>query len=331
MHGTVQAGERNYWEKYKSIFVSDDGRIIDYFQDKVSHSEGQGYGMVLAVAHNDKATFEKIWRWTDNNLLKRKDHLFVWQWGERPNGDWDILDYNNATDGDILIAYALLKAGSQWKNTDYIEQGMKTVEAIRKKLATSWQGYSLLLPGYEGFQKGDRLSLNPSYFILPAFRLFAKRENKQFWEKIYSDSLSIINKSQFGKWGLPSDWIKLSSSGIEADTRKSPYFGYNAVRVLLYLSYEFKPAYPRGLKKIFSSYQKIGYIPLHIDLERDSLSLIKAPAGFYAVYALAAKKSGHKSLAKTLFKEAEKLLSKEKRSYYSFVLFLLATSKDVFS
>ena len=331
MHGIVQAGELHFWEKYRSTFVSADGRIIDYSQDKVSHSEGQGYGMVLSLAYNDKVTFEKIWRWTNNNLLKRKDHLFVWQWGKRPGGDWDVLDYNNATDGDILIAYALLKAGKKWKNASYTEQGLKTVEAIRKKLATSWQGYSLLLPGYEGFQKSDRLSINPSYFILPAFRLFAKTENKPFWNKIYSDSISIIGKSQFGKWGLPSEWIKLSESGMEPDTRKSPYFGYNAIRVLLYLSYESKPEYPKGLKKIFSSYHRNGYIPLRIDLERESLSLIKAPAGFYAVYALAAKKSGQRSLAKKLFKEAEKLLSEESKSYYSFVLFLLATSEEVFN
>ncbi len=166
---------------------------------------------------------------------------------------------------------------------------------------------------------------------IEGFFLFAKTENKPFWEKIYSDSISIIGKSQFGKWGLPSDWVKLSKSGIEPDTRKSPYFGYNAVRVLLYLSYESRPSYPKGLKKIFSLYHKVGYIPLNVDLERDSLSLLKAPAGFYAVYALAAKKSGQVSLGKKLFKEAENLLSKEKKSYYSFVLFLLAKSEDVFN
>ncbi|MDT8316949.1 MAG: glycosyl hydrolase family 8 [bacterium] len=329
MCSAASAGQLDYWEKYKSEFLSDDGRIIDYSHEKISHSEGQGYGMVLALANGDRPTFEKIWHWTDNNLLKRKDHLFAWQWGERPNGDWDVLDYNNATDGDILIAYALLKAGKDWNNSAYTKQGMETVGAIREKLATSWQDYSLLLPGYDGFQKSDRLSINPSYFILPAFRLFAKMENKKFWEKIYSDSISIIAEGQFGKWGLPSDWIELSGSGMEPDTGKSPYFGYNAVRVLLYLSYESKPEYPRGLKKIFSSYNTNGYIPLRIDLERESLSLLKAPAGFYAVYSLAAKRSGQRSLSNKLLKEAENLLSKEKKSYYSFVLFLLATSEAV--
>ena len=330
-NSTAQAGRIDYWERYKSAFLSDDGRIVDYFQDKISHSEGQGYGMVLALAHKDKATFEKIWRWTDNNLLKRKDHLFVWQWGKRPGGDWDILDYNNATDGDILIAYALLKAGREWNSSVYTEKGMKTVGAIREKLSASWQGYSLLLPGYEGFQKGDSLSINPSYFILPAFRLFAEMEKKQFWEKIYSDSISILNRAQFGRWGLPSEWIKLNGTEIKADTGKSPYFGYNAIRVLLYLSYESSPPYPGGLKKIFSFFDKNGYIPLRIDLESEELSLIKAPAGFYAVYALAAGKSGRKSLEKKLLKEAEDLLAKETRSYYSFVLFLLATSEGVFN
>jgi len=60
MHSAASAGQLDYWGEYKSTFLSDDGRIIDYFQDKISHSEGQGYGMVLAVVYNDKATFEKI-------------------------------------------------------------------------------------------------------------------------------------------------------------------------------------------------------------------------------------------------------------------------------
>ena len=330
IQSTLHAGEPALWDKYVSTFVSLDGRVVDYFQDKVSHSEGQGYGMLLAVAHDDKKSFNKIWKWTRDNLAKRKDNLFVWQWGERPNSDWDVLDYNNATDGDILIAYALLKAGQKWKKTSYTKRGLDIVAAMREKLAVSWQGHTLLLPGYEGFQNGEEISINPAYFILPAYRLFAKVDDKKFWDKVYSDSVSIVNKSQFGIWGLPSDWIKLSKSGIKADTKKSPYFGYSAVRILLYLSYETNPPYPEGLDKIFFVYDKMGYIPLNVDVKRDSLSLVTAPAGFYAIYAFAAKRSGHPSLSKTLFKEAEKVLSREEKSYYSFVLYLLATSEDLF-
>ena len=47
------------WEHYKKTFISNDGRVIDYYQEQCSHSEGQGYGMLLAVRHNDKETFSQ--------------------------------------------------------------------------------------------------------------------------------------------------------------------------------------------------------------------------------------------------------------------------------
>ncbi len=327
--GSTQAGADPLWERFLSDFTSDDGRIKDYSQNGISHSEGQGYGMLLAVAYNDKTSFEKIWRWTENNLAVRKDKLFAWQWGERPNGKWDILDYNNATDGDILIAYALLKAGEKWKNAEYTTKGREIVIAMREKLAVSWKGRSLLLPGYKGFENGS-LTVNPAYIILPAFRYFTGVDDQPFWDKIYKDGSDLLGECSFGRWGLPSDWIKLEKDGIEPHFRKSPNFGYGAVRVLLYLSFEQNRHYPKGLTNLFDHFEKQGYIPLTVDLERNSLSLTPARAGFYAIYALAAEKSGKKSLAKKLRKEAEKILQTEKKSYYSFVLYLLANKDGVF-
>jgi endo-1,4-beta-D-glucanase Y len=56
------------WEQYKTNFISHDGRVVDYYQGLISHSEGQGYGMSLCVKYGDRPTFEKIWQWTKNNL-----------------------------------------------------------------------------------------------------------------------------------------------------------------------------------------------------------------------------------------------------------------------
>jgi endoglucanase len=38
------------WESYKSRFMMPDGRIIDTGNGNVSHTEGQGFAMLLAVA-----------------------------------------------------------------------------------------------------------------------------------------------------------------------------------------------------------------------------------------------------------------------------------------
>ena len=39
---------RPLWQAWRDRFVMPDGRVVDTLQGQASHSEGQGYGMVLA-------------------------------------------------------------------------------------------------------------------------------------------------------------------------------------------------------------------------------------------------------------------------------------------
>jgi len=64
------------WERFKTRFISAEGRVIDTGNGHISHSEGQGVVMLLAVAYDDQATFKRIWAWTDKNLGIRDDGLF---------------------------------------------------------------------------------------------------------------------------------------------------------------------------------------------------------------------------------------------------------------
>ncbi|MDP2681878.1 MAG: glycosyl hydrolase family 8 [Deltaproteobacteria bacterium] len=318
------------WERYKTDFISEDGRVIDYHQNQISHSEGQGYGMMLAVIHNDRAVFDSLWLWTKNNIKVRTDNLFTWSWGKRYDGQWSVIDYNNATDGDILIAYSLLKAYEKWNDKGYKNETVKIIEDIRKKLAITWQGHTFLLPSYYGFVKENGFVLNPSYFIFPAFRYFAEVDDRLFWEKVYKDSLFLITQSCFGKLCLPADWVILKDEKVSVYENSSSYFGAEAIRVLLYMSSEKKAQFPKGVDKILEMYKQIGYLPSRIDLEKDSFSLKPAPAGYYAVYALAAKNMGDDVLSKRLFKEARERLDAEEKSYYSFNLYLLAVNGYLF-
>ena len=91
------------WKDYKQIFI-EEGRVIDTGNKRISHSEGQGYGMLLSVYFNDEHAFEEMWAWTKQNLQVRKDHLFSWLWAKGPNGSFEVMDTNNATDGDLLLS-----------------------------------------------------------------------------------------------------------------------------------------------------------------------------------------------------------------------------------
>ncbi len=328
--GTAAYGQdRALWKQYQADFITEDGRVKDYYQGAISHSEGQGYGMQLSVLYDDKTVFEKLWQWTRNNLKVRADNLFAWQWGKRPNGEWRVIDYNNATDGDILIAYALLKAHERWHDEGYRSEALKVIQDIRKHLSITWHGRSFLLPGYSGFHKDSGFVLNPSYLILAAFRAFAKEDQQPFWEKISRDGRFLLEQSCFGKLCLPADWVILSGDRISVYEGNAPYFGSDAIRILLNLQSEKSAAYPAGIGKLLDHYRKTGYLPRWVDLEKDSISLYPAPAGYYAIYALAAERLGDAALGKKLLREArDKLSGDQEPGYYSFSLYLLATGGD---
>ena len=58
------------WSHFKQTFIQPAGRVYDIQQEK-SHSEGQGYGMLLAVHFDDQKTFDLLWRWTKRKLQVR--------------------------------------------------------------------------------------------------------------------------------------------------------------------------------------------------------------------------------------------------------------------
>ena len=319
------AAQTNHlWEQYKATFIQSDGRVIDRQQRGFSHSESQGYGLLLSVLCNDRTMFDTILRWTNNNLQARKDNLLPWAWGKRHNGQWGIIDYNNATDGDVLVAFALIKAATRWNVPAYQAQGVKLVEAVRGYLSEEFDGRSYLLPAYYGFQKDNELVINLSYQVFAAYRLFALVDDKAFWDKIYRDSLYLSGRAVFGTMKLPSDWVVLHKTEIALWKERAPLFGNEAIRTMLYLSWEEKPEFPEGLMKLFTLYQQKGYLPAHIDLIKNEASTEEASAGFYAVYARAAEKSGQNSLSQKLWAKALEKAVNENELYYSMSLLLLA-------
>ncbi|MEQ1531547.1 MAG: glycosyl hydrolase family 8, partial [Methylococcales bacterium] len=161
----------NDWQLYKARFIAADGRVIDTGNNNVSHSEGQGYGLLLALQMNDPVAFDQIWQWTKANLQVRQDSLFIWR--RRPATALNDEDKNNATDGDIIIAWALLEAAKNWSKTIYAQEAFKILNDIKHKLIIQKNGVDVILPGEQGFQFPAATQVNLSYWIYPAFKIFA--------------------------------------------------------------------------------------------------------------------------------------------------------------
>ncbi|MFC4175677.1 glycosyl hydrolase family 8 [Microvirga sp. GCM10011540] len=234
MTGTVSSSD---WEAYRSRFVEDNGRVVDNANGNISHSEGQGYGLLLAYAAGDRRTFEKIWTFTLTEFLIRDDGLSVWKWD--PSARPRVSDPNNATDGDILIAYALAKAGVLWNEPRYTAAAQKLAKAIGKNAFLRTSGSTLLLPASSGFGEDDRTDgpvINLSYWIFEAFPTLAALAPEYDWAGVARSGLSLLRQATSGRTNLPADWISVRSR-LQTQPAEGfpPEFGYNSLRIPLYL------------------------------------------------------------------------------------------------
>lgn len=222
---------------YKALFI-ENGRVIDSGNNNVSHSEGQGYGLLFSVAASDKATFDALWQWTQRTL-QRDDKLFSWRFSPCEYNDKRCIDDpNNASDGELLIAWALLRAFEKWGDSQYRSEALSIVSSVEKKLIVSNKTHTVLLPGEFGFRDDTSIQLNLSYWVFPAITAIAEySDNEQLWYSLYTSGVSLLKASQFTAHKLPSDWVRLSGENVSLDNVLSPEYGFNAVRVPLHLAW----------------------------------------------------------------------------------------------
>jgi len=314
----VKAGDiEKLWQRFKENFYRN-GAVIDPMNGNRITSEAEGYTLYLSVKFNDKKTFDETLKWVINHLMVREDSLLAWVY---KNGR--VMSKNNATDGDIFTAYALLLAYEKWKDTFYKNLALRMIEDI-KKLIIPLKQFSLILPGEYGFVKNTYVKLSPAYYIPAAFKKFSEYDDKFFWESVYSDTYTFYSCARFGKWKLPTDWIYFSLTEgkfFPADEK----LGIEAYREVLYILMDKKnPEDPALLpfKNIVKLAKKLGYLPFFVKPLSNEWSNWDALPGFYYVFSYLADEKTKESFRK----KAIRLEEKDEKNYYSMVILLLAAT-----
>ncbi len=277
------------WGVYRTRFVAPDGRVLDTANKETSHTEGQGWAMLFAETFNDRPTFDTIWNWTREHLQRHDCALFSWQWNPADPKN-PIADRNDAADGDILIAWALTRAARRWHAPLYRTAARRIIADIRTRLLYADAGRLVLLPGLTGFrQKDGSTMVNPSYYIYPAFRDFARIAPSREWWRLQRDGLALLTNARFGRWGLPPDWIVIDRAGdIAPAANVPPRFGFDAVRVPLYLMWG-RVAPPSRLNAFVDFWNHFGDkpVPAWIDLKTGKLAPYPGSTGVQTIVQLA--------------------------------------------
>ncbi len=233
--GSPAGSDAEDWNVFRTRFLAPEGRVVDTGNRNVSHSEGQGYGLYGAVRADDRQAFQRILTWTLASLKRPNDNLFAWRF--TPDGTPPVTDLNNASDGDLMIAWALVEAGRKWRHPEYTQRGLAIARDLQRLCFLNLGRRWLLLPGAYGFRAANRVVVNLSYIILPALQELGRELRDATWTRVEMDALALLEEARFGQWQLPPDWLEIQADNgaLRIARNWPPRFSFDAVRIPLNL------------------------------------------------------------------------------------------------
>ena len=278
------------WDAFRDRYVEEGGRVVDRSSERQhSTSEGQSYALFFALVANDRPAFDRVLRWTEENLAEGDltGRLPAWQWGKRDDGTWGVIDSIAASDSDLWIAYALTEAGRLWKAERYAALGELLAERILREETEDLPGLGqTLLPGPKGFKPEKSVwRLNPSYVPLQLVQRMATLFPKSPWRRLVPSSVDLIVRS--APRGFAPEWVLYKGDdGFAPDPASSGEGSFNAIRVYLWAGMlaTDEPARAVLVKRFSPMVQHVlanGTPPLKVDTREGSGEGV-APAGFSA-------------------------------------------------
>ncbi|MCW8087943.1 glycosyl hydrolase family 8 [Sabulicella glaciei] len=275
---------RSEWSAFQSRYMTPEGRVVDTAKAHISHSEGQSYAMLLAVHMEDRAAFDLAWDWARLHLHRRGDHLLSWRWD--PHARPHVADPNNASDGDLVAAWALARAAALWREPSYREQARRIARDLLRLCTVEWNNRLLLLPGAHGFRFHDRVVINLSYYSWAAMRGLSRVLPSPAWSRLEADGLALLEQARFGRFALPPDWLELGARGaMRPAPGWPPRFSWDAVRIPLHLVWAGRGTealLPR-VERFWSAQRRRDGTPAWADLESGDLAPYPGHAGLRAV------------------------------------------------
>ena len=228
-------------ENERIYYPSDNGTAYLYdVASKDVRSEGQSYGMMIAVQMDKKEEFDRIWKWTYAHMLHKEGDLegyFAWHC----RTDGVRLDPGPAPDGEEWIAMALFFASHRWGDGegvfDYGQRAQSILNAMRrdpspenpKTLSIFDQDYHIIR--FVPWADWDGVS-DPSYHVPHFYELWADwaDEDQEFWRRAAETSRAHFKEVAHPETGLMPDYSYYKPSDREVGEKKD--FRFDAWRVL---------------------------------------------------------------------------------------------------
>ncbi len=210
VYGTAQDAADAY-NQWKIDYVESCGGSPERFRVKFDNpsetvSEGIAYGMLLAAYAADKALFDGLWQYYQDNM--NGNGVMNWKIG----GCSGTIGSGGATDAELDAANALLVANIQWPNSstphDYAADATTLITSIKDyeiQPANQNGPYQTNNGDQWGFGNNCR---NPSYQSPAYYKAYGDFVPSQstLWDNAVTASYDLINANVHPTTGLVSNW-----------------------------------------------------------------------------------------------------------------------------
>lgn len=299
----------------------EDGRVVRRDQGGDTVSEGQAYGLLIALAADDEAAFGEIWAWTSTNLV-RPDGLLAWQWA-----DGEIVDDEPASDADVDAARALVLAGTRWADPALTAAGVKLAGVVADTMTVQTQLGRILVPG-QWAAAADPYQYNPSYASPVAFVVLGEATGDPRWAEVAAGSAAATARILEGS-ALPPDWAQVHGDGTvepmpgAAGTGQSVRYGYDAARLAVRYAESCVPGDPELAARLARPLGEGSRLAAELDLGGAALAAPEHPVAYVARAAARGSAGDSVGAAKDL--ASARTAARESPTYYGAAWALLGS------
>jgi endoglucanase len=205
-------------QAFLARYVDPSGRVIRHDQGGDTVSEGQAYGMLIAVALDNQQRFDSIWNWTRTNL-QQPDGLLASQWASGR-----VINSQPASDADLDAARALVLAADRFGNASYRRQGRALGHAVLARETVAVGRLPVLTAG--PWARTPPAVINPSYFSPRAYADLQNVDHDPRWQALAETSRALTAGLLGGGRALAPDWARVIAVRPHSTLVKAP--GANA-------------------------------------------------------------------------------------------------------
>lgn len=177
-------------------------------------TEGQSYGMMMAVQMDRQDIFDRVWKWTET-FMRNHEGPHKGYYGWHASLDGEKMSDGPAPDGEEFFAMALFLASRRWgdreeKPFNYSEQARDLLKICVHKGENGGEGDPMWEPSNHLIKfVPDCDFTDPSYHLPHFYELFAEEayeEDREFWNKAVEASRDYIPKSCHPETGMNPEY-----------------------------------------------------------------------------------------------------------------------------